>query len=75
MKNLKILIVLVITLISLSKGSPLDGKPTLRIERSFLDLILGKSTTKAPVTTTLPPKKPNDLLIGECEDEDKVMNE
>lgn len=35
--------------------------------------LFSKTTTVSPVTTTVPPKLPNNLDIGHCEDEDKVM--
>lgn len=46
-----------------------------RIERGIRDWsIFARSTTTVATTTTIPPKKPNNLLIGECEEDDKVIN-
>lgn len=34
--------------------------------------LFSRTSTSAPTTSTVPPKKPNDLVIGDCEEDDKV---
>lgn len=69
MKNLAIFIVIMASAM-LAGGSPTEH---VRAERGLLDWrLFGKSTTTIPTKPTVPPKKPNNLFIGECEEDDKV---
>lgn len=62
--------------ISVVTSSPLNsdqhGSLVFRSKRDFKwDMFLTKST-EAPTTSTLPPKLPKNLKIGECDPKDKV---
>lgn len=71
-------IIFMITLVSMTSGSRINLHNIdehIRIERGIRDWpIFARSTTTVATTTTIPPKKPNNLLIGECEEDDKVIN-
>lgn len=53
-------------------GSPTEHVRTVRGIRDWT--LFGKSTTTIPTKPTVPPKKPNNLFIGECEEDDKVIS-
>lgn len=69
MKNLAIFVA-IMTGAMLAGGSPTKH---VRAVRGILDWkLFGKSTSTVPTKPTVPPIKPNNLFIGECEEDDKV---
>lgn len=77
MKNYQILVLLLISCVMaiIGKSLPSNGveESGARNARGLLDWgFFSRSTTSVPETTTEAPKKPNDLVIGECEENDKV---
>lgn len=69
---MKFLAIFVATMASamLACGSPTEHVRAVRGIRDWT--LFGKSTTTIPTKPTVPPKKPNNLFIGECEEDDKV---
>lgn len=78
MKNLCASTSLLILFVTITVfGSPLNSnKVTKTFERSSRGIkdwsIFSKTTTVAPLITTIPPKTPNNVEIGHCEENDKV---